>query len=192
MAETAVKSEIADFLLRHYGDARVEDAVWAKLRPPARGIMRRWLTARTIDGFLRLTGEDAADRKFWTAYSDAVDEAWLLVGSAGAARLKETRLGHGRLAGCRADFRALLLAIRGITVARTSGEGSWHAWRSGNNLAPPLFGGRTQPCFAVALSNGADFSPNYSRMDDGLWQDRLHDFIKAQTGLAIPRHDYLP
>src|SRR5258708_26562653 len=98
--------------------------------------MRRWLTARTIDGFLRLTGEDAADRKFWTAYGDAVDEAWLLVGSAGAARLKETRLGHGPLAGFRADFRVLLLAIRGLTVARTSAEGAAHAQPPRNNLAP--------------------------------------------------------
>jgi len=63
----AVQTEIADYLLRHYGDARVEDAVWATLRPPARDIMRGWLTTRTIDSFFELTGGGEADRRFWTA-----------------------------------------------------------------------------------------------------------------------------
>jgi hypothetical protein len=39
---------------------------------------------------------------------------------------------------------------------------------------------------------GADFSPSFSLADDGLWQDRLHDFIEVRTGIRIPRHVYLP
>jgi hypothetical protein len=187
----AVQAQIADYLLRHYGDARVEDAIWATLRPPARDIMRSWLTAKTIDSFFRLAGDGEADRRFWTAYGDHVDDAWLLAGSASAALLKKTRLGHGRVAGCRADFCVLLLGIRGLTIAKTSNEASWHAWLPHNNLAPPLYGGRAQPCFPAALSNGADFSPAYSRKNDGLWQDNLHDFIELHTGISVPRHDYL-
>jgi hypothetical protein len=187
----AVKTEITDYLLRHYGDARVRDLAWATLRPPSRAIMHRWLTARTVDSFFRLTGDGAADRRFWTAYGDHIDDAWLLAGPASAARLKETRLGHGKVAGCRPDFCALLLGIRGMTIARMSGEASWRAWLPRNNLAPPLYGGQTQPCFPAALGNGADFSPAYSRQNDGLWQDALHDFIKIHTGLSIPRNDYL-
>jgi hypothetical protein len=185
-----VKTEITDYLLRHYGDGRVQDAVWAMLRPPSRAIMHRWLTAKTLDSFFRLT-DDAADRKFWTAYGDHIDEAWLLAGPASAARLKETGLGHGKIAGCRPDFCVLLLGIRGMTIAKTNSEASWHAWLPRNNLAPPLYGGQTQPCFPAALGNGADFSPAYSRQNDGLWQDALHDFIKVHTGLSISRHDYL-
>lgn len=191
----ALKAQITDYLLRHCGDARVQEALWAKLRPPCRDIMRRWLTSKSIDSFFRLAGELAGDRaegrKFWTAYGEHVDDAWLLAGSASAARLKETRLGHGRVAGCRPEFCVLLLGVHGLTIARTSSDAAWHAWLPHNNLAPPLYGGRAQPCYPASLSNGADFSPGFGRQDDGLWQDRLHDFIKTHTGVTVPRHAYL-
>jgi hypothetical protein len=186
-----VKTHITDYLLRHYGDARVQEAIWAKLRPPCRDIMRRWLTSKTIDSFFLLSGDGAEVHKFWTAYGEHVDDAWLLAGSAGAARLKETRLGHGRVAGCRPDFCVLLLGIRGLTIARTNSDAAWHAWLPHNNLAPPLYGGRTQPCYPASLSNGADFTPGFGRHDDGLWQDRLHDFIKTHTGVSVRRDNYL-
>jgi hypothetical protein len=187
----AVKAGITDHLLRHYGDARIQEAIWARLRPPARDIARRWLTERTIDTFFRLAGDGAEGRRFWTAYGAHVEDAWLLAGSAIAARLKEIRLGHGRVAGCRPDFCVLLLGLRGLTVARTNADASWHAWLPHNNLAPPLYGGRAEPCYPAALGNGADFSPEFGRSDDGLWQDRLHDFIKLHTGISVPRQDYL-
>jgi hypothetical protein len=187
----AVKTEITDFLLRHFGDARVQEAIWAKLRAPARDIARRWLTTQTIETFFRLGGDGTAGRQFWAAYGGHVDDAWLLAGSATAALLKETRLGHGKVAGCRPDFCVLLLGIRGLTFARTTSDATWHAWLPHNNLAPPLYGGRTQPCYPASLSNGADFTPGFGRHDDGLWQDRLHDFIKTHTGVSVPRHAYL-
>jgi hypothetical protein len=187
----AVRTGITDHLLRHCGDARIQEAIWARLRPPARDIARRWLTTRTIDIFFRLAGDGAEGRRFWGAYGAHVDDAWLLAGSATAARLKETRLGHGRVAGCRPDFCVLLLGIRGLTVTRTNADASWHAWLPHNNLAPPLYGGRAEPCYPAALGNGADFSPEFGRSDDGLWQDRLHDFIKLHTGISVPRQDYL-
>jgi EH_Signature domain len=186
-----VRSEIADCLLRHYGDARIREAIWARLRPPARDIARRWLTERTIDTFFGLAGGGAEGLRFWSAYGADVEDAWLLAGSATAARLKTMRLGHGRVAGCRPDFCVLLLGIRGLTVARTNNEGAWHAWLPHNNLAPPLYGGRAEPCYPASLANGADFSPEFGRRDDRLWQDGLHDFIKAHTGISVPRHAYL-
>jgi hypothetical protein len=186
-----VKAEITDCLLRHYGDARIREAIWARLRPPARDIARRWLAERTVDLFFRLAGGGAEGRRFWAAYGAHVEDAWLLAGSATAARLKTMRLGHGRVAGCRPDFCVLLLGIRGITVARNNADPSWHAWLPHNNLAPPLYGGRAEPSYPASLANGADFSPEFGRRDDGLWQDGLHDFIKTHTGISVQRHDYL-
>ena len=97
---------------------------------------------------------------------------WALAGSAGAARLKETRLGHGRVAGCRPDFCVLLLGIRGLTFARTTSDATWHAWLPHNNLAPPLYGGRTEPCYPASLSNGADFTPGFGRREHRGGRDR--------------------
>lgn len=199
-----VKALIIDHLLRHYGDCRLSDGaaadtVWERLRPPARAIFHRWLTDTTVAVFFRLLGGFTpadpkrwqAERAFVNAYADEIDHAWLLAGPRGVAALGDSGLGHGRLAGCRPDLLALVLRIRGITIVATNDDKAWRAWLPRNDLAPPLYGGRSPPIYPAGLTMGADFSPNFSLADDGLWQDRLHDFIDARTGLQIPRHAYL-
>lgn len=195
-----VRGQILDHLLAHYGDARVADAVWEDLRPPAREIMRGWLKRRTIETFFRMSGETTpgnrsrreAGRKFWTAYGDHVEDAWLLAGPLHFAALKsKAAIGHGRLAGCRAGDSALLLRIRGITIAETSNFDSCQAWLAHSSFAPPLYCDGTKPYWLAALTNGADFSPVYARNGSGSWQDRMHDFIEYHSGLVVPRHEYL-
>jgi hypothetical protein len=85
----------------------------------------------------------------------------------------------------------LVLALRGLTIAKPSDEAAWRVWSPNNALAPQQYCGLTQPCFPSALTNGADFSSSYSRKEDGSWQDRLHDFIQERTGLSIARDSYL-
>jgi hypothetical protein len=198
-----LEAQIVTYLLRHYGDARVQDAVWTDLRPPARDIMHRWLTASTIATFFRLCGQ-AGDQlggedpnaaldglRFCQSYSDAFDDAWIVAGSKIAAILGESKIGHGRLVGCRPDQFVLVLHLRGLTIAKSSDEAAWRVWAPHNNLAPLPSCGKAQPCFPAALSNGADFSSGYRSKDGGSWQDRLHDFIKARTGLTVSRDVYL-
>jgi hypothetical protein len=194
-----VEAQIIAFLLRHYGDARVQEAVWKDLRPPARDIMHRWLTAGTISNFFRLSrqieGEDPSvvqdGLRFCRSYGDLVDDAWIVAGSKVAGLLRESNIGHGRLVGCRPDQFVLVLALRGLTIAKPSDEAAWRVWSPNNALAPQQYCGLTQPCFPSALTNGADFSSSYSRKEDGSWQDRLHDFIQERTGLSIARDSYL-
>jgi hypothetical protein len=196
-----VKALIIDHLLRQEGDCRLPDAggLWQALHPPAPAICRRWLTEATIGLFFRLLATLTADdpkrwqseQLFVKAYADDIDHAWLLAGPRAAAMLAETSLGFGRLAGCRADLCALVLRVRGITIVATNDDKSWRAWLPRNELAPPIYGGRSPPIYPAGLSMGADFSPNFSLADDGLWQDRLHDFIDDRVGLQVPRHAYL-
>jgi hypothetical protein len=194
------RGQILDHLLANYGDARVNDAVWGDLRPPARKIMRAWLNRRTIETFFRMVGETApanrgrfrASQRFWTAYRDHIDDAWLLAGPLHFASLKtKATIGRGRLAGCRSGDSALLLRIRGITIAETSNFDSCQAWLAHSDFAPPLYCDRTKPYWLAALTNGADFSPIYARNGNGSWQDGMHDFIECQTGIFVPRHEYL-
>lgn len=199
-----VKALIIDHLLRQDGDCRLPessraDALWDTVRAPARAIFHRWLTDATIVLFFRLlsglTPDDPkrwqAERIFVNAYAAEIDHAWLLAGPRAVAALGENGIGHGRLAGCRPDLLALVLRIRGIIIVATNDDKAWRAWLPRNDLAPPLYGGRSPPIYPAGLTMGADFSPNFSLADDGLWQDRLHDFIDARTGLRIPRHAYL-
>ncbi|MDB5410227.1 MAG: hypothetical protein JWL84_5139 [Rhodospirillales bacterium] len=195
-----VMGQITAYLLRHYGDARVQEPIWKDLRPPCRSIMHRWLTASTIATFFRLSAQvDGGDDpkfaqdglRFCRSYGDHVDDAWIVAGSKIAAVLSESKLGHGRLVGCRPDQFVLVLGLRGLTIAKPSHEAAWRVWLPLNHLAPEPYCGASQPCFPTALTNGADFSSSYSRKDDGAWQDRLHDFIKARTGLTVSRDVYL-
>jgi hypothetical protein len=195
-----VRALIIDHLLRHYGDARLAETIWEDLRQPARAVMHRWLTETTIEFFFHLIAASSPDdpsrwqpeQDFVAAYAGEIDHAWLLAGPRSVAPLSETGIGFGRLAGCRADLCALLLRVGGITIVATNDDKSWRAWLPHNDLAPPLYGGRSPPIYPAALSMGADFSPSFSLADDGLWQDRLHDFIEVRTGIRIPRHVYLP
>jgi hypothetical protein len=194
-----VKAKIFAYLLRHYGDARVQELIWKDLQQPARDIMHRWLTSGTIETFFRLCGEIAGDEpnaareglRFCESYDDHIDEAWIVAGSKIAAVLNESRMGHGRLVGCRPEQFFLVLRMRGVTIAKASYETAWRVWSPLNDLAPQPYCGRAEPCFPAALTTGADFSSSYSRKDDGSWQDRLHDFLRAQTGLSAARDSYL-
>jgi len=195
-----VRRQILDHLLAHYGDARISDAIWEDLRPPARKIMRGWLKRRTIETFFQMVGETnpgdrgrrQASQRFWTAYQDHVEDAWLLAGPLHFASLKTKRaIGHGRLAGCRSGDSALLLRIRGMTIAETSKFDSCQAWLAHSGFAPSLYCDGTKPYWLAALATGADFSPVYARNGSSSWQDRMHDFIEYHTGLSIPRHEYL-
>lgn len=193
-----VRALTIDFLLRHYGDSRLPETIWEEHRPAARIVMNRWLTATTIELFFRLIGALSAedprrwqvDHDFVNAYGADIDHAWLLAGPRSVAALSDKNIGYGRLAGCRPELCALLLRIRGVTIVATNDEKSWRTWLPGNDLAPPLYGGRPHPLYPAALSIGADFSPNFSRADDGLWQDRLHDFLEARTGIHVQRNAY--
>lgn len=195
-----VRGQILDHLLINHGDPRVIDAVWEDLRPPARKIMGSWLKRKTIQTFFQMAGEmnpgnrgrRLASERFWRAYQDHIEDAWLLVGPLHFAALKaKAPIGHGRLAGCRAGDSALLLRIRGITIAETSKFESCQAWLAHSHFAPSLHGDKTKPYWLAALTTGADFSPVYARSGSGSWQDRMHDFIQYHTGLAVPRHEYL-
>ena len=191
------RRQISDYLLHHYGDLRVESGPWENLRTPARDIMSGWLRQRTIETFFQSSKATTPDnrqrweasRRFWMAYQEHIDHAWFLAGPRDAAALKTEPMGYGRVLGCRADFSALLLTIRGITIAEASTFESCEVWLRENDFAPPLYRDKTKPYWPVSFTTGADFSPVYSR--DGLWQDRLHNLIQDRTGISIARHAYL-
>lgn len=180
----AVKARILEFLLCHYGDARVMRRHWTEMRAPAVAIMRRWLTERTVATYFRLVGQTkSADRDhlaeredFWTSCLAQIEGAWLLVGRHSLSALGPDQPAHGSLIGCRPDQSALLLRVGGMTVLESSHETSERVWLPDNPLAPPLYRRADQPCWPAALGSGVDFCSAYSKSSE-TWQERLARFL---------------
>lgn len=187
------KARILAFLLRHYGDARMNRAPWAEMRAPAVVIMRRWLIEETVATYFRLAAQTkSADRKqlaareaFWTSCLDQIEDAWLLGSPRSIAEFGPGGLAHGSLTGCRPGQSALLLRIGGMTVLEVSDSANESVWRHGNALAPPLYRRADQPYWPAALANGADFSSAYRNKDNETWQQRLAGFIERHSGKRL-------
>jgi EH_Signature domain len=187
-----LKTAIVGFLLRHCQDARVNAALWRRVKPEAASLMRDWLAEATIEAFFGIALKARRDeperlrarRRFWLACRDRIDEVWLIAGKESFAALHCDGLGHARLIGCPADHAVLLLKIGGLTVVETSHAGSEHVWLPGNGLAPALRRGKGEAYLAAALANGADFSSCYGGEEAEEGEARLEEFIARHAGVA--------
>ena len=193
------KAIIIEHLLRHYRDARLHPAVWEEMRPPARDTMRRWLSAETIDAFFRLMNDMHIEnpghwrrrRKFWMAYLDHIDHAWLVAGSQGAELARRGELAFGRLSGARGDHCVLMLTIKGMTIVDWNHAGSVRMWPPGDPAAPALYGGTDGNRYLrTDLVAPTKLEFRHTGNDQGRWQDKLHDEIRKWTGIRVPRAEY--
>jgi len=196
---TETKEQIIDHLLRHYRDARLHQAVWEDLRPPARDTMRRWLSAETIEAFFRLMNDMQIEnphhwrrrRKFWMAYLDHIDHAWLVAGRQGAELADGSKLSFGRLSGVRADHCVLMITIRGMTIVDWNHAGSVRIWQQGDPNAPSLYKGTHGSRYCREdLVTPSSFECRHAGNDDGRWQDRVYDEIRRYTGITLRREEY--
>jgi hypothetical protein len=183
-----VTEQILFYLLRHYGDPWLTDALWGDMRPLATSIMRRWFKKKAIASFFRLAGRKTDSRtqtqlrqEFWMAYIDRIDDAWLVGGPQSFASMGFPEPGYGRLVGCRPDHCALLLKLGGMTIVETSHAQNERVWLADNELAPPLYHERSRSYCPTMLTTGADFSSGYGCNDGRNWQERLHSFIERRT-----------
>jgi hypothetical protein len=189
----ALRSRILAFLLRHYGDPRVERAHWTDIQAAAAAIMRRWLTEQTVTNYFQLAAQmKSADRaqiaerrEFWMQRLDRIDDAWLLSGSGGAALLGPGQPAHGTLGGSRADQSSLLLRVGGVTVLESSHEAHESIWLPGNAQAPVLFRRADQPYWSAALAKSPDFSSAFNQKNNDTWQERLARFIDKRGSRDI-------
>jgi hypothetical protein len=195
----ATREAIIEHLLRHYGDARLRQAVWEDMRRPARDTMRRWLSAETIEAFFRLMNDMQIEnphqwrrrRKFWMAYLDHIDHAWLVAGRQGAELARRSELSFGRLSGSRSDHCALMITIRGMTIVDWNHAGSVRIWRPDDPRAPALYGGTDGTKYRLQdLTAPADFECRHTGNDQARWQDRVHEEIRRHTGITLRQRDY--
>lgn len=193
------KAIIIEHLLRHYRDARLHTAVWEDMRPPSRDTMRRWLSAETINAFFRLMSEMHIEnpghwrrrRKFWMAYLDHIDHAWLVAGAQAADLARKDELAFGRLSGARSDHCVLMLVIKGMTIVDWNHAGSVRMWSPGDPKAPTLYGGTDGSRYLrTDLVAPTDLEFRHTGNDAGRWQDAVHNEIRKRTGIRLQRSEY--
>lgn len=188
----AVKELTIGFLLDHYGDPRVTRAL-AAVAPAATKILRDWLNREAIATFFHLAAQASPTQKprwqtrarLWLAALDHLDDAWLILGTQAAARLKADNRGFGRLVGCGAEHGALLLKLGGLTIVESSHTGHERIWLAGNEQVPPRYDGSARAYSAAALAAGADFSSAQASHDGSRADMRLCDFIARHTNIRL-------
>lgn len=198
------KSRIEGFLLAHYGDPRLRPGEWQGVSGDARRVLMRWLAEAALEQFLDIVDRFAVEsmwkyrRAFWSAYMEPghVTEAWVVFARRGAAevsRVFDKKATFGRIGGSGVDpaHAVLLMKMGDLTIADWSHNGKCHIWLPGNRNAPSLYErSYVRDDFIVGSDN--DGGTIHSSAQGGLWQSRVAGFIQRNTGISIPRTQYMP
>ena len=114
--------------------------------------------------------------------------------------LKPEERAYGKLAkenGSLPNHAVLLTRIGGLTVVEWSHSGKCRIWRQGDRNTPPLY----KPQYARSqLLRGSERIVSYYQAPEtthfsseaGGWQQKVADFIRQHTNIAIDRREYMP
>jgi hypothetical protein len=149
---------VTDFLLKHFGDPRIEGAhVWKHVNPSCRRVLLRWLAGDSITAFMEVISAVEVDkpdtwrqrREFWTHLYDegTVSEAWVALHPTaqeeaqrrfertGNAALK----GFGQQSGGRRDTSLLIMRAGDKIIVEGSHTYRVHIFRDGALGCPQLY-----------------------------------------------------
>ncbi len=194
-----VRNKIGGFLLKQLHDPRSTQTGWAGVTHASRGVMLKWLVEASLEQFFDLIGRWAHEEHwryreaFWSAFHKKghIDSAWVVLGVNAAAeaarRWREAPPAHGRLVGGSADHCVLMLEIGELTIAEWSHNGACRVWRSNNKHRPEL-GQREYSQYR--LQSNPDVWRPHSGNTNYVWQQKLADTIREQSGRVVSQNDY--
>ena len=217
--ESAVKSQIQGFLLRHYKDPRVQrgDSDWRGISESAQAVIKRWLAGEAIRLFFEILDKNSQyydsvarrhwkyRRAFWWAYykKEHLQEAWFAFAS-NAQRLAHPDLKREQIkcsfldgSGVDPNHAILIMKIAGLTIVEWSHNGKCRIWSQCNKDTPKLY----QPKYNdPSLKWGSDrIKPHYQEdgithysSESGGWQGDVEYFIYQHTGIRMNYRDYMP
>ena len=208
-AEIGTKKLLQPFFLRHYGDPRLQSGKqkWAGVPDNIRRVLIRWLVKSTLEQFFALVKETALDRHwryreaFWRGFlnRDLIDEIWFVLGPRAKLYLRShlrRRNRDGGEADTAADLRnaqrdqsVLLLRMPGLTIAEWSHNGSCRFWLDRTAGAPELY---RHSYSRSDLTRWADYAQPHLGSPTGIWQDKIAEWLRRNTGIKIDREEYFP
>ena len=210
-----MEEQIKSFLVENYGDPRLGGQGWGSggaahgwvgVSDRARAVIRRWLVKTSIDQFLHIVDEMALEhhwvyrKAFWTAYlkEDYITDAWVVFGPKGAAKAQQSyrltgdeswrSIGHFERGdgSFEKNHAVLILRIGDIVVVDWSHNGKCWIWKHSNPDAPAFYKRR----YVANALRRADFGQVHHYSDQYLWQGKVEQYIRQQTGIEMNRADY--
>lgn len=197
----AVERTITSFLLKAFGDPRMQRTRWSGVNDSATNVFKRWLTGATLEAFVRVI-EGVAEKDhwkyrkaFWMAYYRAghVLDAWVVLGPEAKliSRQREDLRGQASelVRPLLSNHSVLLLRIGNLVVADWSHNGKCRVWREGDLHAPKLYQTRYE---ASDLRAATAFEVAHHGSSTGGWQLKIHNHIRSLTGIGLSSSSYMP
>ena len=210
--DPALKPQIHDFLMRHFGDPRLELGRWQNVSEEARNVILGWLVEESLEDFFRLLeytarGDEVAQRHwryrkaFWTAYLRAgvIRDAWVvlspLLDYQAARRMGLQREDYGRLQrgqGVQKNHAVLILRIGQLLITDWSHNGKYRIWNEGTASGRPIPKPYRRTYSRQELVRDPDHGGSHHGSENGRWQAHLASYIAKQTGIRLGSRDYMP
>jgi hypothetical protein len=208
-----IQNAIQTFLLRTIGDPRSKRPRWQGVPESVRNVLFRWLVRMSLEDFFQILDATAQDshwkfrKAFWTAYlqHDVITDAWIVLGPEAGRLLRrefEDGTGAGKLktgTGVLPTHSVLLMRIGNLTIAEWSHNGKCRAWLEGSPGAPKFYEpsySRSQLAPPVrrtgSTRNGPRWEQSHIASERGIWQGTIANHIADETGIRIPRTEYMP
>jgi hypothetical protein len=213
-----VRDQVESFLLRELLDPRLRPENWRAAGADATNLVRRWLARASLKAFFELIADHALDMHwkyrdaFWSALlrKDAIDDAWLALGSrvhASARAIRELNGAYARLegAGVGSDQSILLLRVKNTIFCEWSHNGKLRAWPDNWPDAPRLnqtVYARTDVTrkglpFPASHRFGSNGSPDGTGLshigsERSYWQSSAAELLGKRIGLILDPQDWAP
>lgn len=200
---------LLDYLVRKFGDPRFRQARWQTLADDMQtadavqlvGLVRSWLTERTVREFFAIVAATTNDPKqwaareeFWLAYLDegAIGDAWFAFGRQAEAMakgaVKEGQFGRIVGGGADANQSALVMAIKDLRVVEWSNDGSCRFWHKDDRKAPTLYKPEYIGTLFRDMNGSRGFEDHFAAIPHRSgWQSNFAHFIFKHTGIRHPR-----
>lgn len=207
-----ITTRIEEFVLRLYGDPRVDRSRWQGVDEAAVMVVLEWLVEDTLEDFFRLLehlaqGDPVATRHwryrkaFWTAYLKAgvIQDAWVVLGPsiAGQAEriLGEEGKAFGRLAkshSVKGNHAALIMRIGKLVITEWSHNGRYRVWDTEKadrlQVPTPYQAHYTR----LDLVRNATLEGAHAGSENGRWQKKVAGHIRGKTGISVRFKEYMP
>lgn len=196
----SIERTITAFLLKTFGDPRMQRTRWNGVNESAVNVFKRWLTGATLEAFVRVIERVAEKghwkyrKAFWMAYYRAghVLDAWVVLGPEAKLLTRQIEEMKGQSSELikppLSNHSVLLMRIGNLVVADWSHNGKCRIWREGDHQAPALYRSKYD---ASELRAAADFEVTHHSSASGGWQTKIHDHIRDLTGIRLSTSSYM-
>lgn len=211
------RDQIFSFLIKCFGDPRINRGKWEYASHEAKAVIHRWLVKDTLDDFFVLL-EKVAQRDndasrmwryrkaFWSAYlkKNVISNAWVVLGKDARDLARQFFKGkidkYASLVGSSGAsvsrlHSVLLMEVGGLLVAEWSHNGKCHIWHTSENPRPSLYSKEYRRDDLSCNFNWSDHDPPpffHHGAERGTWQRSVSDFIRRHTNISLMQHEYMP